>query len=386
MARKPFPRLWLQEELITRGDEYFARLIDDLNQAQKSITVEMYIFEKDQLGMRVFKTLNEAAQRGVKISMLLDAVGSHNFIQYVQKHSYHPKIRIKVYNPHPWTYGYGNMFNWVKILLVFMKRLIGVNKRNHRKVITIDRKITWLGSFNISMNHCEEFLGSEAWDDIGVRLKGWITPLMILGMKRSWSFKEYIRYRKKIPNKKVVRFTHPDLRMNQSHRLRRRLYRDFLQRVKNARKRVWIRTGYFTPKRRIVRKLAQAAKRGVDVRILLSAKSDVFYYSILQTAYYDYLVKHGVKIYIYQERLMHAKNYFFDRFVSVGSTNLNYRSFLHDLEVDIRLRNKNNMNQLAADFHHRINHSIQVDKTYLANRPLLIKIASRLLILVRYWN
>ncbi len=385
--RRPgLPPLWTSETLYFDGDEYYAELIRDIDKAQALITVEMYIFEADPLGERVFQSLERAAQRGVQVYLLLDGVGSHRFIQALQNRDYHANIRVKVYNPHPWSFSYAHLSDVFRAGQLFLKRLLGVNRRNHRKIITVDERTAYTGSFNVTIDHSKEHRQDEAWHDIGLKLTGWIAPLFVLSLMKSWGMAAFFRYRRRMPKKRFIRFNHPDLRLNQDFRLRRALYKDFLRRLKRSKKRIWLSTGYFQPKRRIIRLLKLAAQRGVDVRILLSTKSDVFYYALLQTYYHHELVRAGVKIYEFDPTVIHAKNYFIDEWVTVGSTNLNYRSFMHDLEVDIRIQHPDNKKLLQENFLGQQAASRAVTQAMLDARPWWLKLFCRFVFLFRYWN
>lgn len=386
LRRQRLPPLWNHEKLFFDGDEFYADILQSIDKAQRLITVEMYIFAQDPLGQRFYLALEKAAQRGVTVYLLVDGLGSHGFIQFLHTIDLHPNFKVKVYNPHPWTYSQFQLIDVVSSLQTFFKRLLGINRRNHRKIITIDEIISYTGSFNITTDHSKEFKQDEAWHDIGIKLEGWITPLFILSLMKHWGLKAFYMYRRKSIKKRFVRFNHPDIRLNQNFRLRRSLYKDFLKRLKKSKKRIWLVTGYFQPKRSIINSLKAAARQGVDVRILLSTKSDVFYYSLLQTYYHYELLDAGVKIFEFDPSIIHAKNYFIDDWITVGSTNLNYRSFMHDLEVDIRIQHPQNKKLLEKNFQEQESASTPLTFEQLNLRPWWKTIASRLIFLFRYWN
>lgn len=380
------PPLWTTETLFMEGDQFYESVFSDIEGANKLITLEIYIYEWDLLGEKIFEALERAAARGVEVRLLLDAVGSHNFIQRLQQEKYHQKIKVKVYNPHPWTFAYRNWFNLYLIFKVFFTRLMWINRRDHRKIITIDERIAYVGSFNISVDHLKAIKHDQAWRDVGVRLTGWVAPLFVLSMMKNWGLRDYFRYMRRMPKKRFVRFKHPDIRLNNTFRMRRALYRDFLQRIQRSKHRIWLRPGYFLPKRRLAKHLMKAAERGVDVRVLLSTKSDVFYYGLLQTSLDPYLVKSGIKIFHYLPTITHGKNYFIDDWVTVGSTNLNHRSFLHDLEVDVRIQHPNNRRLLSESFEEMCQDAREVTAESLNCRPWWEQLAARLIFLFRYWN
>lgn len=378
--------MWTTETLFLDGDHFYESVLKDIDGATRLVTVEMYIFCWDMLGQKLFQAFERAAARGVEVRLLVDAVGSHGFIQVLQTMNYHKLIKVKVFNPHPWTFSYRNWVNLWPIIKTFFTRLIWVNRRNHRKVITIDERVSYVGSFNVTVDHLREVHQELAWKDVGVRLTGWITPLFILSMLRHWGIRDYFRYMRKMPKKRFVRFKHPDIRLNQNFRLRRMLYKDFINRIKNARHRIWLRPGYFLPKRRLVKLLAQAAARGVDVRVLLSRKSDVFYYALLQSGNDPFLIKHGVRIFHYLPSITHAKNYFIDDWVTIGSTNMNYRSFMHDLEVDVRLQHPDNRRVLSESFEEMCEDAHEVTTSTLEKRPWYERWAAQTILIFRYWN
>lgn len=383
MKRPNVPPLWDSEKLFFDGDLYYADVIADINAAKKRVTVEMYIFEDDAFGVKFFGVLQQAAIRGVQVQIVLDGVGSHQFIQRLQKKPHHSGIKIKVFNPHPWTFSFSHPGEFIKFWGSFFRRLWWINRRDHRKVITIDEKITYIGSFNITNDHLKEYT-PEPWRDMGLRLTGTITPLMIVTMIHLWGMPEYLRLKKALPP--FARFDHPDIRLNQSFRLRRAIYRDFLKHIKSATQRIWIRPGYFLPKNRVVRLLAEAARRGVDVRILVSDKSDIAHYPILQ-GYHDVrLVKEGVKIYRYKPAIAHAKSYIVDDWMTVGSTNLNHRSFLHDLEVDVVVQHPANKKLLLEEFEKMEVSSLLVTEEWLKDRPWWEHLLSNILYQLRRWT
>jgi cardiolipin synthase len=125
---------------------------------------------------------------------------------------------------------------------------------------------------------------------------------------------------------------------------------ELIKRVRSAEERVWLVTPYFIPPRRLIQALGKAAKRGVDVQILTSAKTDVKLFQTLQFFYYPYLMKRGVKIYQYTEKVLHAKNVVIDDWMIIGSSNFNHRSVLHDLEVDLVIQKPENRQLIVNHF------------------------------------
>jgi cardiolipin synthase len=167
--------------------------------------------------------------------------------------------------------------------------------------------------------------------------------------------------------------------------MKRYFYKNFLQRIKKAEKKIYLMTPYFIPKRRMIRALGKAAKRGVDVRILISLKTDVKFFKWLQYFYYAYLLKKGVKVYQYTDSVLHAKNYIIDDFMTIGSTNLNHRSFMHDLEVDLVIQDVDNRKKVEEHFIASSESQRAITLEGLKQRPLWDRILSRLFFTFKYW-
>ena len=110
-----------------------------------------------------------------------------------------------------------------------------------------------------------------------------------------------------------------------------------VERIGNARQRLWICNAYFSPSGAVIRAIKKSRKRGVDVRLVVADRSDVMLFPMLSATYYADLLKAGISIFYYRAGMLHAKMMLIDQQCVVGSTNLNHRSFYHDLELDVVL-------------------------------------------------
>jgi len=327
---------WDTEKVYFDGDQYFEQLLADIDLAKQYITIEMYMFNDDKLGRKVAEHLVSARARGVKVQMIVDGVGSSNFSEGLLAYFLLHKIVVKIYNPLPFFHPLYGKHSFFHKLRIFRVRLWRINKRNHRKIITIDNNIMYTGSFNITAEHTSLYNG-KPWKDVGARVTGNHVKFTILNFKRLWKLRDYYRFKKqnKAPQ---LNWRQAPLRLNQTLYMRRFFQKDFMRQLDLAQSKIWVATPYFIPAGKLIRKLGKAAKRGVDVRILISRDTDVVIFKTLQYFYYGYLLKKGVKIYHYTQSVLHEKNYIIDEWITIGSTNLNHRSFLHDLEVDTSRR------------------------------------------------
>lgn len=375
---------WNSEEVYFDGDDYFDRLIKDISLSRHYITLEMYMFNDDPLGNKVALELARAQKRGVKVQMIVDGVGSLSFFDNLYRFFRNEGIQVKMFNPLPFYHPFSGKLTFFKMLKVLESRTMSLNKRNHRKIITIDEEIMYAGSFNVTVEHTR-YHKEKAWKDMGIRVTGKNVKFAVLNFKKIWKLRDYYRFKKQLRNLVSLDWKMSPLRLNQTVFMRRFYYRNFMHRIHRAERRVWLMTPYFIPKRRMIRLLGKAAKRGVDVRVLISEKTDVTFFRWLQAFYFPYLLVKGVKVYQYTDSVLHAKNFIIDDFMTIGSSNLNHRSFLHDLEVDLVLQDEDNKKAVEAHFHETAMSQKAITLESLKNLPLLDRILSRLFFLFKYW-
>lgn len=377
-------KFWQDEEVFLDGDQYFERLLKDIDMAQSYITIEMYIFNDDLLGHKIIEHLLAANARGVKIQIIVDGIGSYHFFEKLHGIFSDKKISVKMYNPLPFYHPYYGKMTLLRKLQVLMVRLWRMNKRNHRKIITIDNKIMYAGSFNFTAESTRFFM-EKAWKDMGVRVTGDNVQFAVLNFKKVWKLRDYYRFKKHVKKNNLPQWKQFPLRLNQTIFMKSYFYKDFLKKINHAKDRIWLTTPYFIPKRRLIRLLGKAAKRGVDVRILISLDSDVKVFKFLQYFYYPYLLKKGVKVYHYMDTVLHAKSYIIDNWITIGSSNLNHRSFLHDLEFDLVIQDEKNIKIIEENFIVSTKPHTMVTSEALKARSLKDKLLSRLMFLFKYW-
>lgn len=377
-------KFWDTERIFYDGDEYFEQLIHDIDLAKEYITVEMFIFKDDIIGKKLSSHLIQASKRGVKVQIIVDGVGSFSFFDKLHGVFLKWGILVKIFNPLPFYHPYYGKLTFVRKVQVLAARLWRLNRRNHRKIITIDNSILYTGSFNLTDTHTK-FHKEAAWKDMGVRVTGEHVKFAVLNFKKIWKLRDYYRYKKQLRKTLRLNWRHSPLMLNQTLIMKRFFYKNFIDRVKNSRQRIWLMTPYFIPKRRLIRALGNAAERGVDVRLLITQKSDVHLFKWLQYFYYDFLLKKGVKIYEYADSVLHAKNYIIDDYITIGSTNLNHRSFMHDLEVDIIIQEEENKVENCEHFRQSIDSQPEITLESLKQRPLFDLLVSKILFLFKYW-
>lgn len=384
MRKVPLPSTWESEKLFFEGDDYFESILHDMDSAQKCVTIEMYIFEQDEIGELFLNKMIALKRRGVQVQVIVDGVGSYHFFDRYYGELLANGVEVKMYNPLPFyhpTFGNLSVFQKIKLLGV---RIWHMNKRDHRKIIIIDESILYTGSYNITADHSSHF-NKSAWLDAGVRLTGDAVKFAVLSFKRGWKLQEGRRYKKQLKKRYKLNWKRMPLRLNTTIRMRMFLARDIKKRIKTSTSRIWITTPYFIPTRSFIKEIARAARRGVDVRLLISAKTDVKIFNFLQYFYYPYLLKNKVKVFRYTPRILHAKNYIIDDWMLLGTTNLNHRSLIHDLEVDTVIGEHDNKVKLANHFQEECQRVTMLTTEELKKENILTRFVTSLFFIFRYW-
>ncbi len=305
------------KELYFEPQQFAIDLANAIESSQKTIDIEMYIWANDELGNSLFNLLKKAANRGVTVRLLLDGWGSSDFVKAGRRFYIEENVQIQVYNPIPRILGF------VETLPdKFYNLVTRLNRRSHRKIFLIDG-LAYVGSFNILKESLD-------WRENIVRVPEKEALILQDIFNQTWISKKSTK-----SLIKDIGISH--LHINQSRMLRKQFNHDFLYKLILAQKRIWLMTPYFNPPSRMLRALARAAKRGVDVRLILPAQTDINYISWMSKYYYKRLIRNGVKIFEYQPKILHAKAGLIDDCAIVGSANLNYRSFFKDLEINIDL-------------------------------------------------
>jgi cardiolipin synthase len=372
-----------RENIFVDGSAFFASLLNDISLAQHSIDMETYIFKGDKLGEDVAEALIAAAKRQVKIRVLVDGAGSPIWGGSMTRRLEKAGIDTRIFHPFPWR-----IWHWSRsvirlpLLLKVIYLLLKINSRNHRKVCVIDQKIVYIGSFNISKCHLQLEDGGQGWRDTGVRLENADLADLTMAFQASWN---HIPVRERM---KVI-FRHfnknPIIRLNNTWQRRRILHKNLLRRITRCKDRIWITNAYFVPDNVLLKTLTEAAQKGIDVRILLPRKSDVFVMPWASTTFYYNLLKAGVRIFEYLPNILHAKTLILDNWISVGSSNLNHRSLLHDLEVDVNLQLPDSKNQILKQFSRDLTQASEISLKNWHARPLYQRLIGRLALYMKYW-
>jgi cardiolipin synthase A/B len=372
-------RPWAEETVYHAGEEFFGDLLDAISKARKSIELETYIYDRDRLGNRVAQALSSAAGRGVHVRLLIDGVGSAHWSWAHAAPLAANGVQVRFYHPLPWQHQGGfPLWKYLapKRIALGLSKL---NRRNHRKTCVIDGNTAFAGGMNISARH----LGPKAWRDTAVRVAGEGVREISDSFRHAWvhSRGALSTWRRRIG----PIFQSSWVRTNNDRGERRSEYDGLLQRIIHSRSRVWITTPYFVPDRALFSALRSAAKSGSDVRLLLPYKSDVWGFKWANHAFYLPLLAAGARIYEYEASILHAKTLLIDDWAQVGSSNMNHRSLLHDLEVDIVLGTTESLHEMESRFLADLASSRQVELRTWRHRPWTERAFEQAALTLRHW-
>jgi cardiolipin synthase len=324
---------WTKVDFLETGATYFEALQLAIAQAKKSIYLEFYIFRFDSMGEEILFRLNEAKARGLRVFLRVDGVGSSDSLAELEKFCERAKIEFEIYHPLPFSKGKNFIFSKLQLADSFLTRWRLINRRTHRKLVIIDDEIGFTGGMNVDQRQSEKYTANP-WHDLSLRLEG----QAIRELLHAFWFRPFGRF--------VFRYT----LVNYNWLLRRKRNAWITKSIQQAQKRVWIITPYFTPPPKLLLELKKARAKGVDIRFILSRDSDVSLSRLAALGLYRKLLRWNISLFEFRNVILHRKLWIIDDVGLVGSTNFNHRSFLHDLELDIILREPAPIQQLEQIF------------------------------------
>lgn len=308
-------------EIITSGPQKFEALLNDIEQATDHIHMEYFIFNNDETGRKVKQALMKKASEGVKVRFLYDNVANIG-------------IPSKFYN---------EMATAGVEICPFMKLRFAsfrsrVNYRNHRKVVVIDGNIGYIGGMNIGDNYATK----PNWRDTHLRIQGRGVYALQIHFFKDWfsTLKKDIEndggnyfpvYQNDTDNLLQIASGGPNTQWPN-------LLQATLNAIISSKKYLYIQTPYFLPTDSLFETLQIAALSGVDVRLMVSRKSDSSYIDPAAQSYYGELLRAGLRIFEHQTKFIHAKTMVADDYLSViGSANMDFRSFESNFEINCYL-------------------------------------------------
>lgn len=328
-----------QITLLQNGEEYFPELEAAIEQAQTEIYLETYIFEYDAVGIRISEALKRAVQRRVSVHLLLDGFGCQNLPRDEIQNMLAAGIYVLIFRPE----------------FIFSMPHRHRLRRMHRKLVSIDAQIAFVGGINIiDDQHNPEKLTPRF--DFAVRIKGPILTQIYRSMRHLWAQVAWIHLKKHWIHPIVIKPTHKPcgkqraaFLVRDNFRHRHDIERAYLQAISQAHTEIIIANAYFLPGRRFITALKDAVQRGVNVELLLQGRIEYRLQYHATRAMYENLLQGGIKIYEYRRSYMHAKVAVIDQhWATVGSSNIDPFSLLLAREANIIVEDQALANELKA--------------------------------------
>ncbi|AXI00761.1 cardiolipin synthase [Sporosarcina sp. PTS2304] len=348
-------------EIFSDGHKKFDALLQDIHAATKEINIQYYIIQSDALGTRLRDALIEKAKEGVKVRVLYDEVGSK-------------KTSPKFYNELRAAGGE------VEVFFPSFFRLINfrVNNRNHRKLCIIDGSIGYIGGFNVG----DEYLGLDKkfgyWRDTHFRITGeavnhiqgkFILDWHQAGTQESWNWEDYSFETEPQPGKSPIQIVSSGPNSQTEH-----LKNMYIKMILSAQKSVCIQTPYFIPDTSFMDACKIALLSGIDVRIMIPCKPDHPFVYWATWSYVGNLLDYGAKILLYENGFLHAKTIVVDEEIaSVGTMNIDSRSFRLNFEVNAIVYDEKIAKELYTLFEQDVKHSSELTPERYSERSLWIK-------------
>lgn len=348
-------------KIFDDGSDKFEALINDILHAKNHIHIQYYIFKLDNLGQRIVNALIKKAKQGVKVRVLFDEMGSRGVRKRHFKELIEAGGEVEVFFP--------------SILPLINPRL---NFRNHRKISIIDGRIGYIGGFNVGDEYLSLSDRFGYWRDTHLRIEGSaVHPLQtrfILDWNQA-SAKNDICYAERyfpiIPQKGTAALqiisSGPDTEWEV-------IKNNYLHLIANARKYVYIQSPYFIPDESFFDAIRIAALSGIDVRIMIPNKPDHMFVYWATYSYVGPLVEAGAKVYHYEKGFIHAKMIVVDdEIASVGTANIDVRSFSLNFEVNALLYDRLLAHRLAEIFESDILDCSELTFELYKNRSSFVK-------------
>ena len=343
-------------ELLENGEAFYPRVFECIAAAQHEVYVETFILFDDKVGRGLHEALLKAAANGAQVHLLIDGFGSPDLTPAFTDPLREAGVVLHVFDPAPPILG------WRRNML----------RRMHRKIVVIDGKQAFVGGINYSADHLADY-GPEAKQDYAVEVHGPIVGHIHAFTKAAARVVQ--------PSRRWLRRAKPEAekaldaagqaqamfitRDNRDHTTD--IERHYRAAIRSARKRVVIANAYFFPGYRFIRELRKAARRGVEVVLILQGEPDMPIAKAAAETLYANLLKAGVRIFEYCERPLHGKVALVDdEWSTVGSSNLDPLSLSLNLEANVVIRDRDFNATLSGRLQHLMDNACkEVDATQI---------------------
>jgi cardiolipin synthase A/B len=343
-------------KIIRGGRDYFECIEEIADNARSCIHLQTYIFDEDETGRKVAAALIRAAQRNVSVYVLVDGYASQNLSSSFTISLKEAGIHFSFFEP------------------LFKSSTFYIGRRLHHKLVVADSSVCLVAGINIS-NRYNDIGNTKAWLDWAIQVQGDVARIIEDVCVRRWNGSPLRKRCAATPRA----FRHPLPAENCLVRVRRNdwvyrrteITRSYREMLWTARREIIIMTSYFSPPRKLLRGMAAATKRGVSVRLILTANADVPFSKYAERYLYPWLFRNKIQVFEYRTNILHGKIATYDnKWITSGSYNVNNISAFASVELNLDMLD----DRIASEVQDRLQDIIANDCIEIIPSDFLVKI------------
>jgi cardiolipin synthase len=355
-------------DLLEATEQYFERMIQAIDDAQSYVLLEMYLVESGVLAGQFVEAFIRAAQRGIGVRLVLDGFGSLGFAQADRRRLIDVGVELRIYN------------------VVQLRKRLHNFLRDHRKIMVVDGTVAFVGGVGLTDEFGVSGPPGWPWRDLVVEIHGPVVADWSQAFARTWK-RSGGELTLPVPSLEPLQDGARARVVLSEAWYRSELANAVARRIGSANERAWIMSAYFVPSRRFRKALRRAARRGVDVRLVVPGPlTDHPLVRQAARRFYGKLLRNGVRIFEFQPRVLHAKMLICDDWVSVGSSNLDRWSFKWNLEANQEIENEAFATIAAAVFEKDCAQSLELDRHRWPQRAWIDRLQERLAGALDRWS
>jgi cardiolipin synthase len=348
-------------QLLDTSEQYFERMVAAIDDARSYVLMEMYLVESGSVSGNFVEAFIRAAQRGVAVRIMLDGFGSLGFAQGERRRLTGAGVELRIYN------------------IVSLRKRLHNFLRDHRKLMLVDGQVAFVGGVGLTDEFGVTGPVGWPWRDLVVEIHGPVVADWQEAFARTWRHGGAELH---VAAPSIDPIPGEDARgrvVLSEAWYRSELANAVARRLGIANKRAWIMSAYFVPSRRFRKALRRAARRGVDVRLLVPGPlTDHPWVRHAARRFYGKLLRNGVRIFEFQPRVLHGKMSLCDDWVSLGSSNLDRWSFKWNLEANQEVECTRFAQSAAAIFAKDCGQSLELDRRRWSQRAWVDRLQERM--------
>lgn len=353
-------------QLLQNGEALYPAMLDAIEAAKISIYCASYIFAGDETGDKFANAFMRAQERGVDVRVIIDGLGAVLYRPSISKKLHKLGLKVRHFNP-----------------VSLFPPSLSINMRNHRKLTIVDGKIAFTGGQNIGDRHLVEKPGNKMpTRDLHFKFTGKIVDDLSRSFLKDWDYSLGIR-KKRLFEPKNTNLDESDiwtrLVLDGPNEYLDKLNEVLVGTFSTAQQRIWIMTPYFLPNISLVSAIVGARLRGVDVKILLPERTNIYMAHWAAQHGLGYILSKELEVHLQPSPFIHTKAILIDdNYALIGSANMDARSLRLNYELGVEIFSPKLNAELSDYFESQLERCIRLDEERLQSRPNWMKIRDAL--------